>query len=59
MTPEEFIKCTFCKHYNVGMSCIAFPNGIPEEILSGENDHTQPLPGQDNDIVFEEINEED
>jgi len=25
--------------------CAAFPNGIPEEILDGEFDHTQPHEG--------------
>ena len=36
------------------ITCRAFPNGIPDEILSGETDHTKPLPNQKNNIVFEE-----
>lgn len=35
-------------------TCKAFPEGIPEEINSGKNNHNKPLSGQENDIVFEE-----
>tara|TARA_R100000049_G_C1921140_1_gene66390 strand:- start:28 stop:186 length:159 start_codon:yes stop_codon:yes gene_type:complete len=34
--------------------CDAFPKGIPEEIGSGEHDHTKPFKG-DNGIRFEHI----
>ena len=52
-----------CRHY-IGISkpdgtelteipvCSAFPNGIPEGILIGENKHTSPFPG-DKGIRFE------
>jgi len=33
--------------------CSAFPDGIPDEIAYGDNKHLEPLPDQDNDIVFE------
>ena len=33
----------------------AFPDDIPNEILSGKNDHSKPLPDQSNDFVFENI----
>ncbi len=42
-----------CKHYLFEGSCLAFPDRIPDEILDGDNDHSKPLPDQDNDIVFE------
>lgn len=46
------IICNRCKHKRSGITCDAFPNGIPKEILrSGE--HFLPVSG-DNGIVFEE-----
>ena len=33
--------------------CKAFPKGIPDEILSGRNDHSQPMPGQNRIEVYE------
>ena len=47
--------CFICKHFDVINGCKAFPDGIPDEITSGENEHRAPLPEQDNDIVFEPI----
>lgn len=47
-------RCINCKHYLYGLSCLAFDE-IPEEILNDENDHAEPLPGQDNHFVFEEV----
>lgn len=56
------IACAFCKNLflNNKKNCKAFPNinGIPEDILIGENSHTKIYPGQDNDIVFEKLKEE-
>jgi hypothetical protein len=56
-----------CKHF-IGVKndgdettervvCAAFPDGIPDEIAYGENDHTAPYPG-DGGIQFEEQNAE-
>ena len=52
MTP--FVKCMVCKNYIDKKNCKAFPNGIPEEILTGEFDHTKKHPEQKNDILFKE-----
>lgn len=53
MQPINFI-CFECKHFDIFKGgCTAFPDGIPEEITSGENEHSIPLPDQPNDIVFE------
>lgn len=46
--------CFSCKHFNEETStCKAFKGDIPDEILYGNNNHSKPLPDQDNDIVFE------
>jgi hypothetical protein len=48
--------CYKCKHFDIETSlCKAFDGDIPDEILEGDNDHSQPLPDQGNDIVFEPI----
>lgn len=47
--------CRFCRqlHNLIGKpTCNAFPEGIPEEILSGKVIHKNPLPNQKNDIVL-------
>jgi hypothetical protein len=47
-----------CKHHILGDECEAFNKGIPDEIfLFGTNDHKNPLPQQNNDIVFEPVNQ--
>ena len=54
--PLVKVACNICKHYNredwKHFSCKAFED-IPKEILRGKNDHSKPLPGQKNNIVFE------
>jgi hypothetical protein len=48
--------CMNCKHYNRNdknkMSCKAYPNGIPEDIIFSVVDHHKPFAG-DNGIQFE------
>lgn len=46
--------CLFCKNYNWDGTCNAFTK-IPLEISTGFNNHSKPLPNQENDIVFEPI----
>lgn len=48
------IQCATCKHLRKDKKCNAFPNGIPEKILIGKNDHKKPYPG-DNGIQYEEL----
>jgi hypothetical protein len=51
------LVCFGCKHFRqFEGGCDAFPDGIPNEITSGENEHEIPLIDQDNDIVFEPLN---
>lgn len=47
--------CRFCKylHSVIGnLTCDAFPEGIPEELISGPIFHNKPMFGQKNDIIF-------
>jgi hypothetical protein len=50
-----------CKHFQgtaMGHDfCAAFPDGVPDEIAHGENQHTAPLQDQGNGIVFEAFEE--
>lgn len=41
-----------CKHYLGNDKCLAFPEGIPDEIAYGDNPHTAPYPG-DHGIRYE------
>lgn len=55
MIPNKLI-CFNCKNFDqiVG-GCLAFPDDIPNEIISGENDHSKPLPDQKNNVIYEPI----
>jgi hypothetical protein len=51
-TPLDPI-CMSCVHFRpISGGCDAFPDGIPDEILIGDNNHSKPLEGQANDVVF-------
>ena len=49
---DEWEGCRGCAHYRRGR-CVAYPNGIPLIIFSGQVDHMVPRPGQVGDTVFE------
>jgi hypothetical protein len=47
--------CLRCKHFNYnkpGMTCLAFPDGIPEDVIEGIVEHREPIEG-DHGIRFE------
>ncbi|MGL5958901.1 MAG: hypothetical protein ACRCZZ_10015 [Phocaeicola sp.] len=49
--PPYSSKCWFCQHFG-DYDCAAFPNGIPDKFLSGEQIHTQIDDKQEGDFVF-------
>lgn len=50
-------QCEGCKHMLIrNTTCKAYPDGIPNTIVSGAHDHTTPYPG-DNGILFEDNGE--
>lgn len=50
--------CLRCKNYDPMFGCYAFDNGlIPDEIIES-NQHSEPIYGQSNDLVFE-LNDDD
>lgn len=49
-------KCVNCKHFKEwDFFCEAFPNGIPDEYLSGEKEHTTKDSRQVGNTVFTEL----
>ncbi len=51
----NWLFCRFCRHLHnfIGeATCAAFPEGIPEEILSGKAIHKKPFSGQKNNVVL-------
>lgn len=52
--PKKGSRCLYCKHLvNIAkLTCKAFPEGIPHEILSSEFNHITPHP-DDRGIQFE------
>jgi len=56
--PSHSVSCGGCKHLDLHTAfdepykCAAFPDGIPDEIWLGENDHRNPYPG-DHGLQYE------
>lgn len=45
--------CPTCKHYQGDNRCPAFPDGIPDRILQGLQNHRKPIKGQVGNTVWE------
>jgi hypothetical protein len=48
-------SCLKCIHFGGWKKCLAFPDGIPEEIWTGKEKHIKPYPN-DGGIVFKSKN---
>jgi len=45
--------CTRCKHFDsLGFICPAFPNAIPDGLLSGKAIHNTVVKGQDGNYIL-------
>lgn len=46
-------QCATCKHYQrYKYSCSAFPKGIPDSILEGNEKHDTVIPGQAGKFIY-------
>jgi len=59
---DSFI-CLSCRYFlgnyiNKKPTCLAFLSGIPDEIIDGKNNHSKPLEGQLNELVYTQPEED-
>ena len=47
-------SCSHCsQEFNsIDFTCRAFPGGIPDDILSGDNNQEAPVPDQGNEVIY-------
>jgi len=48
--------CNNCKHWHGGLTCDAYPKGIPWPIMAGDVAHFEPLP-DNNGVQYEPEND--
>lgn len=55
LTDEAFVlpDCATCKHFSLDRTCPAFPWGIPDKFLEGEERHRVADPEQMFSVVYE------
>ena len=47
------VQCANCKHYKSKLTCEAFPDGIPSDVVTTNRLHDKPIDGDDG-IQFEQ-----
>lgn len=50
-------RCRSCEHYLFARTCKAFAEWIPEEVWLGEDDHSQPIEG-DQGLTYQEAEDQ-
>jgi len=45
-------NCFECRYFQSDWKCLAYPNGIPMDILTGRAAHNKVLKGQNGEYVF-------
>lgn len=58
---DIYLICANCKELRKTdtLTCNAFPNGIPESVVFGRNDHSEIIRGQVGKFVFNRADRED
>jgi len=52
---QSNMACITCAHFDgKTTTCKAFPEGIPDVIISGLDTHEKPLPFQKNSVIYKE-----
>lgn len=55
--PENVI-CYKCENYLLESTCLAFPNGIPEEIIKAKAGHDEVRDDQEGEFLFNKTDTE-
>jgi hypothetical protein len=50
-------QCAFCSNHRGDYTCLAFPEGIPGDLLDGSKKHNSPIPSQTGALLFQKKEE--
>jgi hypothetical protein len=45
-------QCSFCKHYLGNYTCPAFPDELPDNLMTGESTHNTIIKGQKGNYTY-------